>query len=246
MKIEFRNLCFMLTSHCNEKCKFCFRVDSKSDFDIEKLPKVISYLKSKNIKKITLTGGEPTLHRNLFLIANILKESGFTLSITTNATKFIPEILDIVDFISFSIETIDRKLIQKLGRTPCYIDNIEKYLSLADRKGKKVKINTLICSINAEEKIIRDIADYICSHSSVFRWKFFQFLELRLSSGKHYLHVSDSIFKKIVEFSKRYLRLKSCNLFVNISDRNDAYLILTPDGKLIESVKGTDTVIYKF
>ncbi len=82
-----------MTYRCNDSCPFCLDyeqiqkntgnlslVDFKKNLDF--------FLKKAEIKKVILTGGEPTLHPNFFEILSYIKAQNIPFSIITNAIKF--------------------------------------------------------------------------------------------------------------------------------------------------------------
>ena len=59
------NAYIILTHLCNRNCPFCIDVyknTSKEFLTLEKVKKVHEYLKEKDIKRVTLLGGEPFLN----------------------------------------------------------------------------------------------------------------------------------------------------------------------------------------
>ncbi|MCP4135993.1 MAG: radical SAM protein [bacterium] len=76
-----------LTDKCNFHCALCY-VDSapenNSFISIEKIKKISSFLKHEKRFDVSLTGGEPTLHPELFDIIKIFKKSKFNVSIASN------------------------------------------------------------------------------------------------------------------------------------------------------------------
>lgn len=76
-----------VTYRCNRKCKFCFnyifddkvKYDSNESMDIDAL---IGFIQKHQIKKVHLSGGEPTMYRDIFSLVNrlskITKVSYFT------------------------------------------------------------------------------------------------------------------------------------------------------------------------
>lgn len=76
-----------VTYRCNRRCKFCFnyvfddkvKYDSNEALDIDKL---IAFIKKYGIKKVHLSGGEPTMYKNISQLiarlAEVSKVSYFT------------------------------------------------------------------------------------------------------------------------------------------------------------------------
>lgn len=76
-----------VTYRCNKRCKFCFnyvfddkvKYDTNEALDIEKL---IEFIQKHGIKKVHLSGGEPTMYKDIYQLVNrlskICKVSYFT------------------------------------------------------------------------------------------------------------------------------------------------------------------------
>lgn len=85
----------LLTENCNLNCDYCIRGKKKYIYvEKEKLFKIIKENES-NFKnaQILLTGGEPTLHPDFIEILNYVKEHSKSVSINTNGTIDVFELL---------------------------------------------------------------------------------------------------------------------------------------------------------
>ncbi len=100
---------------CNLRCPFCHNwrivVDPKPPFLQDNNALNILESRKKYIDAVVVTGGEPTLYKDLpeFLIR--LKEKGFQIKLDTNG--FFPEILQeclpLVDYVAMYIKTSAKK-----------------------------------------------------------------------------------------------------------------------------------------
>lgn len=79
----------VLTHECNKKCPFCVDAyrGSGEVMSIAAVRNALSFAKEHKIKDILLTGGEPTLHPAVELIASMVKDAGHRVIMTTNYTK---------------------------------------------------------------------------------------------------------------------------------------------------------------
>ena len=101
----------LYTSGCNLRCPFCHNwrivIDPKPPFLKEM--EAIKILKSrkKYIDAVVITGGEPTMHKDLPKFLMKLKKKGFQVKLDTNG--FYPEILKeclpFVDYVALDIKT---------------------------------------------------------------------------------------------------------------------------------------------
>ncbi|MBI9103110.1 MAG: radical SAM protein [Spirochaetales bacterium] len=87
---SLRYLFFEITRRCNLNCihcgSDCTSSTSMDELTTESWLKIIDYLKQTfdPLPLIVLTGGEPTIHRDLFVITEALKNHGFTWGMVTN------------------------------------------------------------------------------------------------------------------------------------------------------------------
>ena len=77
-----------ITERCNMRCKHCF-VSSLSEgndlsFEIIK-EQILPKLKEANVTRVTLTGGEPMVHRNIMDIIKLFNENKIHITLCTNA-----------------------------------------------------------------------------------------------------------------------------------------------------------------
>lgn len=79
---------------CNEKCKFCYYIQTVKDRDKEKdlstdeVKRRIQYIQSHGIKTLEFTGGEPTIRPDLVELISFAKSLGFkSISMITNGLK---------------------------------------------------------------------------------------------------------------------------------------------------------------
>lgn len=242
---EFRNACLMLTSACTEKCIYCFRIMTEKSLKLESLEEIAEKLKEMGVRKITVTGGEPTLYSDIEKVLSFLKRKGFILSITTNAVEFRPEVMDYVDFFTLSVDSTDPKILSLLGRSPHIIKNAMLYLELGERLQKKFKINTVITSINSSEENVKRLAGFIMQYSCVARWKLMKFMPIRQVRRKDELLVNGETFFNLVKTAQEMIRRSGKKVVVNYTTEEDPYLTVTPDGRFVYSKEGQDVEIFR-
>ncbi|WP_038180561.1 radical SAM protein [Vibrio rhizosphaerae] len=94
------NLC--VTYNCNSRCNSCqiWKIKDSPNINISDLNNFLNQKSLKNLKEISITGGEPTLHPEIIEIARIISEVKNVNEIyfTTNGirTEKIIEILDVL------------------------------------------------------------------------------------------------------------------------------------------------------
>ena len=171
-------------------CSFCFA--TFQDLDNIVLPKghlprekslaVVEALADAGFNKISFAGGEPTLCPWLPDLIRRAKELKLTTSIVTNGSCITPEWLDSVDgcldWVAVSIDTVDPEKLKHIGRTtrngPLSGSDYLRIMGLLQRRGVRLKINTVVTTSNKDE----DLAQFI-AHAQPERWKVFQVLPVR-------------------------------------------------------------------
>lgn len=78
---------------CNLRCKYCdsmYAVEG-SDFQNMTPQEVLEKVKSFNTQFVTLTGGEPLIHKDVKVLLKMLDDSGYEINIETNGTQPKPK-----------------------------------------------------------------------------------------------------------------------------------------------------------
>lgn len=84
-----RKALVQITERCNLHCAHCFVSSMKSGLDMaisDFSDIVIPQLKTANVERVTLTGGEPFEHPDFLAFCRLLVAAGFPVGICTNAT----------------------------------------------------------------------------------------------------------------------------------------------------------------
>jgi pyruvate formate lyase activating enzyme len=108
----------LFTPGCNLRCPFCHNwrivVDPKPPFLNEENALRILESRKQFIDAVVVTGGEPTLHKELPKFLNKLKKKGFKVKLDTNG--FYPQVLEEclahVDYVALDVKTSPEKYAQ--------------------------------------------------------------------------------------------------------------------------------------
>jgi pyruvate formate lyase activating enzyme len=101
----------LFTPGCNLRCPFCHNwriaVDPKPPFLQEAAALEILESRKKYVDAVVVTGGEPTMHKELPRFLAKLKERGFMVKLDTNGfyPKVLEECLPYVDYVALDVKT---------------------------------------------------------------------------------------------------------------------------------------------
>ncbi|MDR0484654.1 MAG: GTP 3',8-cyclase MoaA [Alphaproteobacteria bacterium] len=168
----FKYLRLSLTKRCNFKCNYCLpkgydKSNIKEELSVAEITNLAKCFASLGVEKIRLTGGEPTLRRDFFEIANNLSQiNGINLALTTNgfklkenAEKYFNAGIKNINISIDSLEPEAFKAITKTNLLPNILSGLDKCLSLSFNK---VKINVVLLknhNFNMIEKYLEFVKD---------------------------------------------------------------------------------------
>ena len=210
------SVCWDVTSRCNENCRFCYRNTEDKELTLKENIKILKNWVDAGAKKITFTGGEPLLYKNLFQLASFGKKYSrkLKLSLTTNAlllinwdkekniytpnVNLINKIASLFDWISIPLDASSADIESNMTRNP---QHFERILFLIDYINSnypklKIKINTLVSKVNYNEII--NLFELL-REKDIKRWKLFHFMPSRgdAASNKEQFYISEELFNEV-------------------------------------------------
>jgi pyruvate formate lyase activating enzyme len=105
----------LFTPGCNLRCPYCYNwrivVDPKPPFLNEETALQILDERRKYVDAVVVTGGEPTIHKELPRFLKKLKERGFAVKLDTNGLNptVLKECLPYVDYVALDLKTSPEK-----------------------------------------------------------------------------------------------------------------------------------------
>ena len=113
---------FIRLAGCNLNCSYCDTEyargkDSGNDMTVEQ---IIDKVKSMKVKNITITGGEPLIHKDVDKLIDKLLLNKYNINIETNGT------VDIEKYLNRCLITMDYKCTSSLMESKMLLSNLEK------------------------------------------------------------------------------------------------------------------------
>lgn len=130
--------CTIFTAGCNFRCPFCHNsslVVSTPETSIDE-EDILSYLKTRVgvLDAVVITGGEPTLHKDLKRVITEIKKMGFLVKLDTNGTnpEIVKELIDekLIDYVAMDIKNSKEKYALTTGLKSLDLSKIEKTVEI--------------------------------------------------------------------------------------------------------------------
>lgn len=181
---------FLLVSHCNYDCYFCLNeyFGSKSTH-YELLPsdyrKIANAAKSLSINRVTLTGGEPTLRKDLLEIISELKSEGIHITLITNGHILDQRLisLKLIDELHISFHAMTNDAWYKVTRNRDGMEKVRQNIIAARKINTNLRIKLNIVSLS-ENNTFDQMQRYISFareynlELNIFQEGYFKMLEL--------------------------------------------------------------------
>lgn len=246
---------YMLTPRCLLNCGYCFRDTSQESLDRElslndKKRVIQSLVESLDVRKITLSGGEPTIiggkiltdFLDLIEYIKIYKQRypDLRIELLTNAILLEEEVLEklvgAVDRITITLDTINEEVLKKIGRITDkyknYLTRFKKRMTDMNSLGFETKIHSVVTPVNYD--YLEELALFIKENNNLFkinRWKFYQYMTYDDPIKDAIYEIDDERYNIIK--SKIMEILSDTNIDVTFKDNKlmiDSMLNLNHDG----------------
>jgi pyruvate formate lyase activating enzyme len=163
--------CTVFTVGCNFRCPFCHNPELVDSFRFDQRQIVdegvfFDFLRSRQglLDGVCMTGGEPTLHKDLPEFFKKIRDLGFKIKLDTNGTN--PEILEnllkdkLLDYIAMDIKT-NLVNYEKVVGTKVNLENIEKSVKIIMASGLDYEFRTTVVPGLHTEEDVMQIAEEI-------------------------------------------------------------------------------------
>jgi len=200
---------------CNFRCSFCFNPELIFESDkIEDVNEreVFDFLEKQRkwIDAVVISGGEPTLQKDLIDFIRKIKKLGFLIRIYTNGSN--PEVLKklieerLIDSIAMDIKApLTEEKYERVTNTKEFLKNVKESISLIMKSGLDYEFRTTVVPSLHSDEDIEEIAKYIKGAKMFILQKFLpeNALDDKLKKLKTQ---SDEEMQKLAEIAQIYVK----------------------------------------
>ncbi len=244
------HLTILITTECNLSCRYCFSVaglcQRRGSLTVANANMIVSNI-NVPVSSISLSGGEPFLHTELKQLYTLFSQRHPTW-ITTNGTMLCyRNIKTLVSekglYVTVSLNAIKQHIDFSLRGIYCNVDNILSSIQTLSKISDKLKVNTIISSINIYD--VYKIGDFL-SKINVMNNLIWRLLQITINSNV----VSDCSDLLIPNYEFRKIANSLHRIFgtnININSSTSAELerscyMVSPFGDVFNMEKSKEAI----
>jgi pyruvate formate lyase activating enzyme len=219
----------IFTQGCNFRCPFCYNPmlvltqkvgkienklhakEQKRDQPLIKEDDLFYFLKSRvgKLDAVVVTGGEPTLHKDLPEFIKRIKDFGFLVKLDTNGTnpEIIHELLNkkLIDYIAMDLKASEKKY-EKVSGMQYDFKKITKSVKIIMNSKLPYEFRTTITPGLLDKNDISKMGEIIKGADNWYLQKFNPASDLIDSNLKQTLPFTDNDMFEMVEIGKNYVK----------------------------------------
>ena len=199
--------CTLFLHDCNFRCPFCHNSALVTKQAALQIPEeeILSYLESRKgvIDAVVITGGEPTLHKELPSFIKKVKEMGFLVKLDTNGTnpEMVKELINnnLLDYLAMDIKNSKEKYALTAGLNVLDLNNLQKTIDFLMENHIDYEFRTTLIDEFHKMEDIDSIGKWLkgCKH---FRLQKFIDNENCIKRGLHEVNKENALnFKDVLK-----------------------------------------------
>lgn len=160
----------IFTQGCNFRCPFCYNpqlVVPELFGETLQEDKVLQFLelRKKFCDAVVITGGEPTVHKDLVQFAKKIKKLGYNIKLNTNGSnpKALKQLINkkLIDYIQMDIKGTWKNYDQLTGKTGAVVEDIKKSINLITTSKIPNEFRTTDFKCMLSEEDMKEIKEYV-------------------------------------------------------------------------------------
>ncbi|MFA5930849.1 MAG: radical SAM protein [archaeon] len=157
MKEGEKTIAFSITSKCEQKCKYCFQ-KRQVDVSFDKFKEMLYSATRQNphLTKIVITGGNPELNKDFWLMCEEVKKKGLKLKIHANYNKKETwrKFLDYADELTIPIDSLTTHFFRSEESSKNFLEAFEYFFGKVN-----IQVHTVASKKNLAE--LEDIKKFL-------------------------------------------------------------------------------------
>ena len=159
----------IFTAGCNFRCPYCHNSDLVLGTNLVEILEsdVLDYLKKRNsmLDSVCVSGGEPTLQKDLPAFIKKLKEMGYLVKLDTNGTNFdmLKTLAEqkLIDYVAMDIKSDENGYLTSFKCSPDAYDNVKKSIALLKENIVPYEFRTTITSQLFNKQVAQNMAQML-------------------------------------------------------------------------------------
>ncbi|MDD5331758.1 MAG: radical SAM protein [Candidatus Nanoarchaeia archaeon] len=235
---------YLLGNSCKLNCDFCFWDIRMPDTTLEFKKKIVDKIIQANIKKVTISGGEPSENPNFLEILEHMHKNNLETIVHTNGLsitdKIAEKMANYTSRVSLTLDGFDKEVLSLMRKDYNITNHTLHLIKLFQNLNTPTNIKTLVTKINKNE--IPKIGDTLKSFPIQY-WSLLEFIPInRGNANKDKFYISPLEFDTIYEETKN----KFPGLEIRkrrFTDKEKDYCFIAPDGGLYTYLKDKGDIL---
>lgn len=207
----------VFTPGCNMRCKFCHNKEFVLPKEVEKIAgsfvdeeAVLQFLETRKglLDGVVISGGEPTLQKDLCFFIEKVRAKGFLVKLDTNGHQpdIIKELAEagLLDYIAMDVKTLPEKYEELVGEGD-YVTTIPRSIEIIKKSGIAYEFRTTMIKEVHTQEIIEEMTNLLAGSEKYYMQTF------------RSQNTLDPVFEKCHPFEPSEMR-EICQKFARVID----------------------------